>query len=380
MPSRPNFRAVAAVLAAMAVLLPLSATPVLAICGSCPACAKPYLVRASHAETRAVITGSIEAAASRIVATIQDSTRILSETEQRSLEALERIADAQEAQAMRRERERIRARAEGGRYDPTWVVCETVTATVGAPPPMQRTVAEEESEPQTAGGRIRRESTRARLCLDENGQPDPTMPACQGGGAVASEIVAAQEELAGMGGWTDPTAEVEMVIGRPTASIPGVEQERVDDAVARLGTNILDPFPEAPLTLADDTPEGRREQARRIAEEARLSAPRALWSWIVDLQQPVHSSERLREMSWIDPEAEIPELVSERHLHDLLVRSRFRNPEWHLEMAQASPEAVTRETLATLALLVDIQWLQFELDLHRAAAEVAGTADALERP
>ena len=359
-------------------LVTAMASPALAVCGSCPVCARPWLVRASHAETRDTIVHSIEAAAARIVATIQDSTQILTETEQRSLEALERIADAQEALAMQRERQRQRARAEGGRYDPGWSACEIVTVGTDARPVAAQPVAREEREPDTASGRARLFDTRQRLCLDENGTPDLTMPACQGDGAVARDIITAQEDMAGLGGWRDPTSEIEVVLGNPTSSIPGVEQDRVDEAIERLGANILHPFPEPPLTTADDTIEGRREQARRIADEARRSAPRALWGWIADFHQPRYPADRLRNMSGIDPNADIPDQVSEREFYELLVASRFRNPEWHLRMAQASPEAVTRETLAVLALQADIAWMQFEMDLHRAAAEVADTAASLD--
>ena len=366
-------------LACLAVLATVMSSPALAVCGSCPVCAKPRLVRASHAETRDTIVHSIEAAAARVVATIQDSTQILTETEQRSLEALERIADAQEALAMQRERQRQRARAEGGRYDPGWSACETVTAGSDARPVAAQPVAHEEQDPDTASGRARLADARRRLCLDENGNPDLTMPACRGDGAVALDIVTAQEDLAGLGGWRDPTSEIEVLLRNPTASIPGVDQARVDETLERLGTNILNPFPQPPLTAADDTLEGRREQARRIAEEARRSAPRALWGWIADFHQPRYPAERLRSMSGIDPDAEIPDLVSERGLYDLLVASRFRNPEWHLSMAQASPEAVMRETLTVLAIHLDIAWRQFEMDLYRAGVEVVDTAEGLDR-
>lgn len=365
-------------LACLAFLASVVSGPALAVCGSCPVCAKPWLVRASHAETRDTIVHSIEAAAGRIVATIQDSTQILTEQEQRSLEALERIADAQEALAMQRERQRQRARAEGGRYDPGWTACETVTAGNAARPVVVQPVRVEEQDPDTASGRARLEDARRRLCLDENGNPDMNMPACRGDGAVARDVVTAQEELAGLGGWRDPTAEIEVLLRDPTASIPGVEQAELEEAIGRLGTNILHPFPAPPLTIADDTVEGRREQARRIVEEARRSGPRALWGWIADFHQPRYPADLLRGMSGVDPEAEIPDIVSERGLYDLLVGSRFRNPEWHLQMAQASPEAVARETLTVLALHLDIAWMQLEMDLYRAGVEVVDAAAGLE--
>lgn len=326
-------------------------------------------------EVGARIMGSDQGTIHNVILTLQDVIANNNNEFSRLIAAQERMFDGAASNAVLRQREEYRAAAEAGRYDPATTACTTlsVVTRAAAVPGSGATDSENGVMPPDA---IPVEAARnARLCRGESGEYTDLHPVCQSLGAVARDIREERDDLAGVGGLEDPTADVRLLLATPTIST--TDPEQVERALARLARNITDPFPPIPIGESELNPESTREIAARQVEMARRSAPQSLLGYVVDYSTASIPAGNVREMVPAGYPEEIPDRISRRQLHDILVRSRHSNPDWHLAVAAMSPEAVQREMLLIQALQMELFWEYMNLELHRSVNDATATSVAI---
>ncbi len=307
--------------------------------------------------------------ADRIIAAVRAGAGQTSAYVHRSAAAAEKIQDASDLNAGLRIREGMRAAAEGGRYDPAASACGGLAGV------MRLADGSRVGMTSPAGDDTRNRIRDYERCAGGN------VEACAGPGAVASGIIADRDRSRNLGGVPDPTSDLRVLLRQPTAGAgSGTDPEALDAAVWRLSQNILNPFPDRPLTEAEArTPAGRALIAERQSEAARRSAPAALLGWI-----QTRSAPDLPLGGWARRTAPdgypypIDDKISLRQYYDVAAAASWRNPDWHARVMSMSPEAVAREIALQLALANDLAILQIELDIHRAAAEAVAAARLLD--
>lgn len=320
---------------------------------------------ANRAEQTGALNESRQQETDRIIAAIRAGAGQTSAYIQRHAALAEKVSDASDLNSAIGRREDMRARAEGGRYDPAASSCRGYAAAavlVGDPPE-----AGPGDPPLPAtGADTQNQARNYARCAGGNSE------VCEGEGAVVNGIIADRDRHRDLGGVFDPTSDMRVLLQQPTAGAgSGADPGELDEAIWRLHQNIVDPVPPPPVTRAEsDLPAGRAEIADRQSEAARRSAAAALLGWI-----QTRSAAQLPLGDWARRTAPegypypIDDSISVRQYYDVAVAASWRNPDWHAGLLGMAPEAVMREVASQLALSNDLALLRFELDLHRAAAD-----------
>lgn len=327
-------------------------------------------------EVGARIMGSDQGTIHNVILTLQDVIANNNNEISRLIAAQERMFDGAASNAVLRQREEYRAAAEAGRYDPATTACTTLSIVTRAAAGAGSGESGGENGVMPPDALPVEAARNARLCRSEGGEYTDLHPVCQSLGAVSRDIREERDALAGVGGLEDPTADVRLLLAAPTISTRN--QEQVERALARLARNITDPFPPAPIGESELNPESTREIAARQIEMARRSAPQSLLGYVVDYSTASIPADNVSEMVPAGYSEEIPDRISRRQLHDILVRSRHSNPEWHLAVAAMSPEAVQRELLLIQALHLELFWERMNLELYRSVNDATATSVAIE--
>ncbi|MDE2674046.1 MAG: hypothetical protein OXH65_02950 [Paracoccaceae bacterium] len=286
----------------------------------------------------------------------------------KSITAMEKLLDGQSLNDSLRTRQVIRAGAESGRYDPAASSCQG----------MRVALLVSDSDP--GEGPVSGTMTTTQIHQYENCLGDETV--CRGVQTIAQSAIDDQLDLRGVGGLTDPTTDIGLLLTHPT--IGGGSRSEPEDlarALSRLRRNILNPFPARPPTEGQlDRIEGSVTLARHLSDTARRSVAGSVFELVENQSAPTllpneqHLANLLPEGIEVLP----GERISERQLYGILVQSTYRNPEWHARLAAASPEALARELVLQTALANDLNWKRYELDLHRAILEATQLAHLLE--
>lgn len=320
----------------------LSAQPSLAFSPGCPCGA----VQGMHSQTRQHVSRETTETARQIVGALREHSGQNSRYLDRQVEAIKRIADGQEQNSSLRLRDRFRAEAESGRFDPNSDFCLLMDIS------------------GESGGNSLRSANGPRDVV--RGASDwmsgAVVPVQEHGVKMAAYLAAEREELKNAGGAKDATTDWKLVTGHPT--IP-LDDLRVQNALARLVSNTIDPFPSRPLTEQDlRTPAGLSEAARRRATEARNHAAMAAIELALELGNPVLPSDPYRRIAARSHyAADIPDMISELQRLDIRVASYDVPTEDTLE------ERHRKNERALLQDLIDIQSLSARLNFHRLQQE-----------
>ncbi|GFE66960.1 hypothetical protein [Litoreibacter roseus] len=286
----------------------------------------------------------------------------LSAYSKRETEAQTRIAEAQDQNAVLRERQVIRAAAEGGRYDPAVSACIDLSG-------IQNYGGGQTS--QGVGGIDIANLSRNR----SYGNGAAGEPVRQGGLALAQEIQLDRDRLRNVAGFADPTSDVRLLTEAITLD---TSDQEVAQAYARMINNMVDPLPPKPITTQEaQTPTGLARIAARQIDATRRSASHAVFTYLGDIATPTGGTELA---TWAQNAAgpaypyNVGDKVSSLQAVDIFVHSRFANPDWHQSIARMSPESVQRELLLTQALNLHVNWIRFGLERRVAAVEAAQLA------
>ena len=290
----------------------------------------------------------------------------LSAYSKRETEAAKRIAEAQDQNAVLLERQRIRAEAEGGRYDPAVSACIDLSGIINYGGGQTS---------QGVGGIDIANLSRNR----SYGNGAAGEPVRQGGLALAQEIKLDRDNLRNVGGFADPTSDVRLLTEAITLD---TSDQQVAQAYARMVNNMVDPLPPKPVTTAEaQTPAGLARIAARQVDATRRSASHAVFTYLGDIATPTGGEELA---SWARDAAGpayphvVGDKVSSLQAVDIFVQSRFANPDWHQSIAKMSPDAVMRELLLTQALHLHVDWMRFDLERRVAAVEAATLATIVD--
>lgn len=324
-------------------------------------------IREKLDDVKTSINDNATSVGDKIVDAILKSTQQLSAYESRSTETQARVTDAAQVNETVRQRQVIRAAAEGGRFDPAASACSDLSGIVsfngGAP------VA------GAPGGNDVANVNRNRA----RGAGDAGAAVRQGGLALAQQMIKSRDTLVNVGGVLDPTADVRLLTENVTLD---TSDEKIASALAQLVNNIVDPLPSRPITQSElTTPQAYAQVAARQIELARRSPANALFAYYGDLVAPTGGTEMA---SWakgaVNPSygSKVGDKVSTMQAMEIFVWSRFANPEWHQKLAKMSPEAVMREIALTEALSTHIQWMQFQLQLRDAAVNATSLVTSLD--
>ena len=304
-------------------------------------------------------------------ATISASTGQITGYIDKLLTGIEKLTDGQSMNDAMRSRQEIRASAESHRYDPALTSCQGMRVAY---------LIADSAQPaeESSGETTTRRSYTYENCADE----DNTV--CAGVQQIASGAIADQQALRGKAGWSDPTTDIRLLLGDPTIGQRSTASPEVlAQSVWRLRQNIVNPFPERPPTEDQRLRvEGDVALATYLSDNARRSVASAVFELIENESFPVIDLEDSHIKSLVGDNPTLPDgttTISERHLYEIFVAGGYRNPEWHIRLAAASPEALTRELVLQMALANDLAWQNLELDRHRALVEATGLALMLEQ-
>ena len=349
----------ATALAAASLLSP--ATPSQAF-GGCSCAGVQNIVRSA----RININNHTTEVGNYIVDNILRGVAQLSAYSKRETEAAKRIAEGQDQNAVLRERQIIRANAEGGRYDPAVSACIDLSGILNFGGGQTS---------QGVGGIDIVNLSRNR----SYGNGAAGEPVRQGGLALAQEIRVDRDNLRYVGGFADPTSDVRLLTEAITLD---TSDQQVARAFARMVNNMVDPLPPKPVTTEEaETPTGLARIAARQVDATRRSASHAVFTYLGDIATPTGGS-ALAE--WAQRAAgpaypyQVGDKVSTLQAVDIFVHSRFANPDWHQSIASMSPDAVMRELLLTQALNLHVNWMRFGLERRVAAVEAAQLASTID--
>jgi len=301
-----------------------------------------------------------------IVDNILKGVAQLSAYSKRETEAAKRIAEGRDQNAVLLERQKIRAAAEGGRYDPAASACVDLSGIV------------EFGGGQTSqgvGGMDIANLSRNR----SYGNGTAGAPVRAGGLALAQEIKVDRDILRNVGGFADPTSDVRLLTEALTLD---TSDQQIARAYARMVNNMVDPLTPKPVTSEEaKTPTGLARIAARQVDATRRSATHAVFTHLGDITTPTGGTALA---NWAKEAAGpaypnvVGDKVSSLQAVDIFVHSRFANPDWHQSIAKMSPDAVMRELLLTQALNLHVNWMRFGLERRVAAVEAAGLASVID--
>ena len=323
-------------------------------------------VSTNHQQSRTTINNHTTQVGNYIVDNILRATQQLSAYEQRTAESNKRVEEGAQANETIRTKQRFRAEAEGGRYDPGVSACVDMSGIMkmggGA-------------STQGFGGNDIANVSRNR----SNGNGAGGEEVRENGLALAQGILTDRDRLQNIGGVLDPTTDVRLLTENVTLD---TTDDNVASAYARLINNIVDPTPAKPVTAAEmRTPQGLASAAARQIDAARRSSAHAVFAYHGDLIAPAGGNE-LAEWAQRAVTDAYPNVVGDKvstlQATDIFVHSKFANPEWHQQVAMASPAAVTREIAITNALNLHVNWMRFQLELRNAAVNATNLAARLD--
>ena len=347
------------------MMMGASLTPTPAEAAGC--CGTLYnLITRKHSETRQNVNDHTTQVGNYIVDNILKATQQLSAYEQRTAESNKRVEEGAQANETIRTKQRFRAEAEGGRYDPAISACTDMSGIMkmggGA-------------STQGYGGNDMANISRNR----SNGNGVGGQEVRENGLALAQGILSDRDRLQNIGGVLDPTTDVRLLTENITLD---TTDNDVASAYARLINNIVDPTPAKPVTVQEmKTPNGMAAAAARQIDAARRSSAHAVFGFYGDLITPAGGDE-LAEWAQRAKTDAYPNVVGDKvsilQATDIFVHSKFANPEWHQQVAKASPAAVQREIATTNALNLHVNWLRFQLELRDAAVNATDLAARLD--
>ena len=294
-----------------------------------------------------------------IVESILKGVAQLSAYSKRETEAARRIAEGQDQNAVLRERQKIRALAEGGRYDPSASGCIDLSGILN--------FGGGQTSQGVGGIDI---SNLSRNRSYGNGAAGAAVRT--GGLALAQEIVVDRDALRNVGGFADPTSDVRLLTEAMTLD---TSDQQVAQALARMVNNMVDPLPPKPITEQEaKTSTGLAHIASRQIDATRRSASHAVFTYLGDLAAPTGGGALA---DWAKKAAgpaypnNVGDKVSKLQAMDIFVHSRFPNPGWHQQLAKMSPDAVMRELALTQALNLYVNWERFNLERRDSAVNAA---------
>ena len=330
----------------MAALLAALMTPTVAVSQLGAGC-RCGAISGFHAQTRRHVTAETADAADRVVRALQGHAQQTSSHLDRQVEAERRIADGEAQNRAKLARSVIRAEAESGRHDPNSDFCLLVdTALEPALPD-----AEQFSGMREVSGAVGEWSSGRVEPVRENGV------------RMAAWLAEQRVRLQDAGDAQDATTDWQFALERLTLPL---EDSGYREALSRLVSNTIDPFPPRPLSETDlKTPAGLAEAVRRASAESRNRAAVAAIASVLELAEPTHPAEAYRTIADQSRRGQdLPDVLSELQALDVRV-SAYDAP-----TAEALERRHSKTERALLQDLIDLQSLNARISQLKLAQEL----------
>lgn len=287
----------------------------------------------------------------------------------KSIDAMRRITDASNMNAVRLEKQKIRAEAESGDMDVDPISCFIMDMFTGS-----------------GGGTVTGVSGAGSYT---SGSVMTELSTVQPGQSIAKANEVANEVVSWKGR-EDATTDFSVLMDNPTIDMnESVDSTTGDEDSARalaqsILRNIIEPLPEQAVTAEElGTPEGVERAARIKGKRARQSVALEAIGMILNMSEPVVPSEPLKKLVEGTPYSKgtgrvIPDgMASELQAIDALVVSYYA-PSEESRQKSVSSNAVLQKILQVNAIQARMQFLSLELQRRQAAIQATQLAAEVE--
>lgn len=308
-------------------------------------------IRGFHQETRNYLADRIREAADRIIEALKGHSAQNSAFLDKQIEANKRIADAEQVNDTMRERMKIRAEAESGKFDPNPVACLIASLFSGG-----------------GGGAGQGGGNGSDAINGFAAWASGANPAVMAGGAALGKYITDQQKQ--MGG---KSTDFSVPYQHPTMPAN-------DPAVQAMVNNLLMAAPPRPITEAESkTPVGVAEIARREQVNAALRASAQGLAFSLNMRTPVAPAAPYKALlakesapgSYNNP---IPETIAELQQLDIRTIARYAPNEASLLRRGAMNEkALLMEIVDELSIANRLAYMNVELDSRNSVALAAIT-------
>ena len=301
-----------------------------------------------HSATRSHVSKETTLAAREIIEALQAHSAQQSKYLDRQVEAQKRITDAEQQIHSRRLREKFRAEAESGRFDPNPDFCHLVDlSSQGAP--KQNQLAKEIINVTTANW-----SLGNNEIVQKNGI------------RMAAWLQKEKKTIGVIDEIEQPTIDWSLVTDQPT--IP-INEPYTIEAISRLVSNTVDPIPPIPIPESlMITPNGLSEAVIRDSIHARKNAAMKAIEHTVKLNLPSEPAEIYQNFALLSGyKEEILEQVSPMQALDIRTMMYFAPTLDTLKSRQQKNEkALLQDLIDLTSLNTKINYLRLEQELRTA--------------
>lgn len=282
----------------------------------------------------------------------------------KSIDAIRRIADAEQVNGVRLEKQKIRAQAESGDMDVDPMACFIMDLFSG--------------EGGTMNGVSGQGSYTGSSVMRELSTLSPGEEI-----AKTSEVA---NEIISWKGREDATTDFSILMDSPTIDLGAPvdsannDAETVSDLVQSLLRNLIEPVPEVAVTADELTrPEGVDRATRIKAKRVRQSVALETLGMIINMSEPVVPSESVRALVEGTPyNRDIPDgMASELQAIDALVVSYYA-PSEESRQKSVSSNAILQKILQVNSIQARMQFLSLELQRRQAAIDATRLAIDVE--
>lgn len=304
-------------------------------------------------ENRDVLRDEMDQTRQAIVNALRMQTGEQSAYQDKTIESARRIADAEQQNASERLRQEFRARAESGAMDPSPDLCLLADAFNSGGP---------EAGPGAVG------TTTAADVQSKLSGADPAV--VEGGTTLARSFVDDRRNLANAFGRSDATVDPSIL---SDASID-LSDPRDQAAFARLMRNMVDPFPERPVTAREmQTPEGVARAARQGAKRTKVNANLALTGMVANMNDEVIDRTETWDAFLEDLSAynrDVGDRLSEmEQLEIRILRDYAPSKDRYAKRATLNERGLLQQLIEQVSLNNRMMYISLELDARRGLVE-----------
>jgi len=274
--------------------------------------------------------------------------------------ANERITDAAELNETERLRQEMRARYESGELDPNPGACFLLDLFRGGNGSTMET-GKKAFGSQTA--------SKARLAGD-GADPDVLQGPTSVSRGITDDVVA----LRGALGYDDATTNPASIFENVTLPTNNGDAAKNAAALERLMRNMVDPFPQQPVTASElRDPAGQARQAAREVEKTRQNTGAEVLAMTMNMRDPIGEVnsghiEYAKKIAGYNRNLTEGDDISELQLIEIRnLRQYAPSGEFQTERETYNQTSYLHDILDQLAVLTRIQYLQLELDTRNAA-------------
>ena len=308
-----------------------------------------------HDDTQSHVSVETTQAAKEIITALKAQTQQNSAYLDRQVEAIKRIADAEQQNETLRLREKIRAKAESGEYDPNPNSC------------LQYDIALTEQNLHLALP----PNAKQIIHSVHKWSDGKTVPVQENGIRLAAWLLEEKKQIGSVAGIENPTSDWRLIFDNPTIA---TTDPVASSALTRLVANTIHALPPAPLAPHElQTPAGIAETVYRNSIAARRSAAMEAIGYGIDIRMPTTDATIYRTIADASHyDRYIPDYIGD--LQKLDIRTQFYHvpSEDTLDMRLAKNEkGLLQDLIDVMSLNARINYLRLEVETRNSAVLAA---------